>query len=192
MCLCLGDGSGGFGSATRFTVGAFPASVAVADFNGDGKPDLATANSSSNNVSVLLGDGNSARVALMFSVAAGPASVAVGDFNGDGKPDLATANGVPNNVSVLRNIRPPAVGTSPGSVDFGSQAAGSASSPRSVMIINTGEAPLHITGATITGPDSDIFIESTNGCTSAVLQGGESCAVHARFWPGEPGGRSRR
>ena len=41
-----------------YAVGTFPASVAVADFNGDGKLDLATANFVSGNVSVLLGNGN--------------------------------------------------------------------------------------------------------------------------------------
>jgi len=43
-----------FGSATNFAVGKEPDSVAIGDFNGDGKPDLATANVGSNNVSILL------------------------------------------------------------------------------------------------------------------------------------------
>src|SRR5207244_7714188 len=79
-----------------------PTSVAVGDFNGDGRQDLAVANNGSNNVSVLLGaaaGGFSA--ALNFAVDTGPVSVAVGDFDGDGKQDLATANDGSNNVSVL-------------------------------------------------------------------------------------------
>jgi hypothetical protein len=67
--------------------------VAVGDFNGDGKPDLAVANSSSNNVGVLLGNGDGTfQAAVHYAVGSGPRSVAVGDFNGDGKPDLAVAN----------------------------------------------------------------------------------------------------
>ncbi|MGH9845544.1 MAG: PxKF domain-containing protein, partial [Blastocatellia bacterium] len=85
-----------------FGVGGLPLSVAVGDFNLDGKPDLATANFSSNNVSVLLGQGSGGfGAATNFAVGLGPESVAVGDFNLDGKPDLATANASSDNVSVL-------------------------------------------------------------------------------------------
>ena len=50
--------TGNFSAATNFAVGDHPDSVAVGDFNGDGKQDLAVANSDSNNVSILLGDGD--------------------------------------------------------------------------------------------------------------------------------------
>jgi len=83
-------------------VGNRPYSVTVGDFNGDGKSDLATANSRSTNVSVLLGTGTSSfGTATNFSVGSSPLSVTVGDFNGDGKSDLAVANRYSNNVSVL-------------------------------------------------------------------------------------------
>ena len=61
------------------------------DFNGDGRLDLAVANSSSNTVSILLGNANGTfQAAQNFATGAGPMSVAVGDFNKDGKLDLAT------------------------------------------------------------------------------------------------------
>jgi hypothetical protein len=44
----------GASSSAKLWRGSFPYSVAVGDFNGDGKPDLAVANSDSNNVSVLI------------------------------------------------------------------------------------------------------------------------------------------
>ena len=82
-----------FGTATDFAAGAGPYSVAIGDLNGDGKPDLATANHNSNTVSIRLGDGTGAfGAATNFGVGAVPHSVAIGDFNGDGKPDLAVAN----------------------------------------------------------------------------------------------------
>src|SRR5262245_9833982 len=85
-----------FGSASR------PSSVAVGDFNGDGQQDLATANTDSNNVSVLLGNRDgSFPSAAHFGTGDRPVSVAVGDFNGDGLQDLATANSFSNTVSVL-------------------------------------------------------------------------------------------
>src|SRR5713101_2887005 len=46
-----------FGAKTDFGTGSFPFSVAVGDFNGDGKLDLAVANFSGDTVSILLGAG---------------------------------------------------------------------------------------------------------------------------------------
>ncbi len=60
-----------------FDVGRNPQSVAVGDFNGDGVPDLAVANYGSNNVSVLLGNGDgSFQGPLNFGVGIQPSSVA--------------------------------------------------------------------------------------------------------------------
>ena len=82
-----------FAAATKFGVGGCPSSVAVGDFNGDGKQDLAAANISASNVSILLGNGaGSFSAASNFGAGSAPTSVAVGDFNGDGKQDLAVAN----------------------------------------------------------------------------------------------------
>jgi Ca2+-binding RTX toxin-like protein len=104
VSVLLGNGSGGFAPAINFPVGLAPESVAIGDFNGDGKSDLVTANRNSNNVSVLLGNGaGSFTQAVNYAVGSFPWSVAVGDFNGDGNQDLVTANfgGSSNNVSVL-------------------------------------------------------------------------------------------
>jgi hypothetical protein len=85
-----------------FPVGKNPAAIAVGDFNGDGKPDLAVANEASNTVSLLLGGGTNLFLpGGEVSVGTRPAALAVGDFNGDGKPDLAVANEASNTVSLL-------------------------------------------------------------------------------------------
>ena len=85
--------------------GRGPYSVAIGDLNGDGKPDLATANLATvtlNTVSVLLNRGDGSFQAKRdYRTGGGPYSVAIGDLNGDGKPDLATANFFANTVSVL-------------------------------------------------------------------------------------------
>jgi hypothetical protein len=82
-----------FGPHTDFGTGARPGSVAVGDFNGDGKLDLAVTNINSDTISILLGTGTGSFGAKTdFATSSGPFSVAAGDFNGDGKLDLATAN----------------------------------------------------------------------------------------------------
>jgi hypothetical protein len=85
-----------------FDTGPAPNSVVIGDLNGDGKPDLATANATSNTVSVLLGDGDgNFEEKTDFGTGMFPRSLAIGDLNGDGKPDLATANATSTTVSVL-------------------------------------------------------------------------------------------
>ena len=52
--VLLGGPGGSFGAPTNFPTGTLPASVAVADFNADSKPDLTTTHPTTHNVSVLL------------------------------------------------------------------------------------------------------------------------------------------
>ncbi len=71
-----------------------PTAVATADFNNDGKIDIAVANSDSNDVSILLGNGDGTFLdsGASLEVGVSPVAIAVGDFNHDGKPDIITAN----------------------------------------------------------------------------------------------------
>jgi hypothetical protein len=82
-------------SSLNFTSAQYPAGsesflMVQADFNGDGKMDLAVANWESNNVSVFLSNGDGTfQAAQNISVSGLPFSITAGDFNGDGKLDLA-------------------------------------------------------------------------------------------------------
>ena len=85
-----------------FDTGSNPYSVATADLNADGRPDLVVANYGSGTVSVLLGNGDGTFGAKTdFGAGSDPQSVAIADLNGDGRPDLAVANWGSNTVSVL-------------------------------------------------------------------------------------------
>jgi len=100
--VLLGNGDGTFRRAVTYdTGGDGPLSVAVADVNGDGKPDIIVSNSCSNeenctngSVDVLLGNGDGTfQKAVTFNTSGyHPTSVAVADVNGDGKPDIIVAN----------------------------------------------------------------------------------------------------
>jgi hypothetical protein len=86
------------------SVGTNPNSVATADFNGDGKPDMAVVNEGSNDISILLNTGVSSisfSSAVNYTVGLQPSSIAIADFNGDGFKDLAVTNYNSNNVSIL-------------------------------------------------------------------------------------------
>jgi hypothetical protein len=79
--------------------------VAVADVNGDGKPDLIVGNSNGT-VGVLLGNGDGTfQPAVIYgsggSGAIQSGSVVVADINGDGKPDMLVANAISSVVGVL-------------------------------------------------------------------------------------------
>ena len=85
-----------------FPAGDGATSVAVADLNADGVSDLVTANNTSKDVSVLLGNGDGTfQPQQIYGVTKEPVSLAVADLNNDGAHDLVTANRDSNNVSVL-------------------------------------------------------------------------------------------
>jgi len=102
----LGTGTGSFGGMVLYSTGAgsFPYSLAVADVNGDGYPDMLTANSGSNSVGVLLGTGSGGFGAVATYATGplgGPSSLAVADVNGDGQLDVLTASSTADAVGVL-------------------------------------------------------------------------------------------
>ncbi len=78
-----------------------PQDVAAADFNGDGKVDLAVA-TGNNSVSVLLGVGDGTfPTHVEYPVPGHPSSIVTGDFNGDGKVDIATVDPYQSEISIL-------------------------------------------------------------------------------------------
>lgn len=102
VSVMLGNGDGAFRSAVNYKAGNGSCSVAIADYDSDGKPDLAVADWRSNSVSILHGNGDGTFAAASeWQVGDTPKSVASGDFNHDGIVDLAVADYGDSTISVL-------------------------------------------------------------------------------------------
>ncbi len=105
VAVALGNGDGTFTAAAGFFTAALGGGsgvtlgVTTADFNGDGKLDLAVANTGGccpfgNTASVLLGNGDGTFGGKKVDLQSGGSAATKGDFNRDGKLDVATNNGV--------------------------------------------------------------------------------------------------
>lgn len=105
-----GNGDGTFTQATGspITIGTNPSAIAAADFNGDGKLDLAITNAADNTVTILLGSGDGTFTPAPgspISVGSSPGAIAVGDLLGNGKLDLVVANFGSNNITIMLGNR---------------------------------------------------------------------------------------
>ena len=134
LTVLTNNGDGVFGSNAALVVDAGPVFVAAADVNGDGKPDLISANAFAGTLTVLTNNGSgqfgfNATLAVSTSGNPYPDSIAVADVNGEGKADLISANFNDGTLTVLTNN---------GSGGFGFNAtlpvgSGSGSGPTSVV-----------------------------------------------------------
>src|SRR5262249_25127459 len=105
--IVLGNGDGTFQAAMEFPAGYHPIDIVAADFNGDGKMDVAVADSGiahsgKGSVAVLFGNGDgSFQSPSLYPAGSSPFSLAAGDVNGDGIPDLAVADSAGFTVAIL-------------------------------------------------------------------------------------------
>jgi hypothetical protein len=115
VSVLIGNGDGTFQPAVLYNTNQYyPTGVVVADFNNDGKPDLATSNFCSGpsticgpaSVSIFLGNGDGTfQPSLSYSTRAKEAvGLTVADFNGDGILDIAAPNSYTDNVAMLLGV----------------------------------------------------------------------------------------
>jgi pimeloyl-ACP methyl ester carboxylesterase len=91
--VLIDNADGTFQPRLSFTTGQCPVAIAAADFNGDGKIDLAVANQTDSTVSVFFGNGDGTFQARTdYPVAVAPSAIAFADLNGDRKPDVVVLN----------------------------------------------------------------------------------------------------
>lgn len=97
-------GTGAFGTQTAYAAGNGPTSIAVADYNVDGIPDLAVTAQSDNSVAVLLGQGpGTFGPYFELPVGTDPLSIVTEVFDTSGRAEVATANNGSNNATVILN-----------------------------------------------------------------------------------------
>jgi hypothetical protein len=160
VSILLGNGDGTFQGPRTFETGRYPTAVAIADFNGDGKLDLAVANSGDNGdgaVSILLGKGDGTFRHHVDYAGGGPflSSVAVGDFNGDGKADLAVADAGTQSAATVSVLLGNGDGTFQPQVTY-----------------PTGGGPLSVAVADLNGDSKqDLVLANYFGFTVSVLLG---------------------
>ncbi len=104
VSILLGVGDGTFGATNNFPAGNGPTSIAIADYNIDGIPDLAVTAQTDDAVSLLIGLGDGTFTPFFeFPVETNPVSLATAAFTATAQPDLAVANYGSNTVSVILN-----------------------------------------------------------------------------------------
>jgi VCBS repeat protein/FG-GAP repeat protein len=107
--VLLNQGNGTFAPAAYYPAGAgFSRAVALADINGDGKPDLLIAHWTGG-VSLFLNQGNSTFAIAMtnsywYPVCANPTAIAAADLNGDNKTDVVIGCDLPDSTNTILSV----------------------------------------------------------------------------------------
>ncbi|MGD8921828.1 MAG: VCBS repeat-containing protein, partial [Candidatus Zixiibacteriota bacterium] len=145
-----------YDTAVLYPVGQAPTGIVSVDLNNDGFPDLATVDSASNTVSVLLNAAQEGFLpAVSYPVETGPVSIAAGDLNGDNAADLVVANLTSNTLSILWNAHN---GTFPSSTQIPD-----GSGPRAVAVGQLNDGGLDIVVGHETSQDFRVYHGNNDG-----------------------------
>ena len=102
----IGGNTGSFSKRLDFTTNKQPYGLAIADIDGDGKPDMVVSNSTGT-ISIFLNTSSVGNISFAtkidFVTGNNPLSVSAADIDGDGKPDVIVVNQKDSSVSIFRN-----------------------------------------------------------------------------------------
>src|SRR5262245_60718532 len=172
-----------FGPRQSFAARPAPVGAVQADLNGDGKPDLITANKYGGDISVFMNNTAQGASTATFGTrqdivtGSGPQTVVATDLNGDGKPDLAVSNTYSYTVTVMINLTTAGAAT----FSFGPKTNFNTSPlPLSLVagdINGDGKTDLLTAGTTPTGGVYNILLNTTaQGSTTPAFTDGGSPA----------------
>jgi hypothetical protein len=183
----LGNGDGTFQSPITTVTGNGIYSIVFADFDLDGKQDVAFTNANWSDVTLLLGNGDGTfKTPLQFSGLGAQFTdknnaLSVADFDGNGSPDIAEENSGGVFLLLSAGMHGSAALVSPPVLAFGGVSVGQTSAVQTVILTNTNSAALSITGLSVTGSQSGDFTQ-TNSCGTS-LSAGATCMVNIVFTP---------
>lgn len=167
-----GREDGTFGAHRMYSVGgAAPLMLAVGDLNGDGVPDVATANATSDDVSVLFGrEGGTLGDPTILRAGDSPRSLAIGDLNGDRELDIVAANQNSHDVSVFIGL---------GGGDF--------AIARHFAVGGFGPRGVHLADVNSDGHPDVLTANSSSWDVSVLFGGGDGMLSAARVFESGPG-----
>lgn len=174
VTILLGNSDGSFRNTNTYTVGVNTATIAVGDFTGDGKPDLAvgfdgTAGASQSQVLIFTNNGDGSFQSWAFLTALVPGgirSVTAGDFDGDGRLDLAAASASASGVTLFH-------GNGNGNFDLVS------ASP------SVSQGSVWMAAGDINGDGNvDLVSANSDGTVSVLLGNGDDTFTNKATYPG--------
>ena len=190
--LFRNDGTGTLVAAGSLPTAGATNGVAIADLDGDRRPEVAGHRATANTVDVYRNTGGFT-FAPPASVTPGAGGLTInlasGDLTGDGVADLVADTATGSRVAVVSSGPVP----SASGADGGTATVGTTSSPLEARLRNNGAGFLAVSGSASVGGGaggaSDWPI-AADGCNGQTLRAGESCGVSVRFAPTATGDRS--
>jgi hypothetical protein len=159
-----------FSPRIDISTGSYPWSTAAADFDGDGKVDLAATVTDENVVALFRNLGSAGSLSsgsfadrVTFPTGQGPTGIASGDFDSDGKLDLAISNALSNTVSILGNT------STPGTLQFVAR-----------MDISVGKDPKGLAAGDLDGDGKqDLVVPNERDSSVSILRNSGSPGIIA-------------
>jgi hypothetical protein len=100
VTIFAGMNNGSFAAGVDYAVASGPRQMAIADFDGDGRPDIAVTDGDDGDLSLILG-GSGKMLVTTYTVGADPWGITASDLNGDGEPDIIFGHQSDNTYAVI-------------------------------------------------------------------------------------------